>query len=116
MIPTDATISVPKRDETTVAPAYTGGIRLFFGTDGVLRTVDENGTVSVYGTSATSGYTFTQNTPLAEWTVAHNLGYKPLVQIFSLGSNQVEAEIVHLSINTFRVIFNNAFSGYAKYL
>ena len=65
------------------------------------------------GASAAS-YDFQQTTPATEWIVNHNLGHKPLVQVFSTGGVEVEAEVVHISNNQTRIYFVIGFQGTAR--
>jgi hypothetical protein len=58
-------------------------------------------------------YTHTQASPLATWTIPHNLGRKPVVQIFTIGGIEVEAQFIHLTDNTTQIIFDAPFSGIA---
>jgi hypothetical protein len=46
-----------------------------------------------------------------QWTVNHNLGYRPHVAVLSTGGVEVVAEIVHVSINQLIVYFATAFAG-----
>ena len=56
---------------------------------------------------------FNQNTASTTWVVNHNLGYRPLVQIFDSAGTYVLSCVTHLDDNTFTVSHNNAFSGRA---
>lgn len=62
---TDATIVTPKRDATTVTPAYVGTIRFFFGLDGILKAIDEYGVVRSYDAGIASNVVFTPNGDIA---------------------------------------------------
>jgi hypothetical protein len=55
-----------------------------------------------------------QNTPMTEWSIPHNLGYRPTVTVTTLGGVQVEVEVTHLSVNTLTVSFLVANSGTAR--
>lgn len=56
---------------------------------------------------------FTQVFPISgEWIVNHNLGAKPAaVTVLSSGGVEVEANIVHMSDNQFRVLLNPPMAG-----
>lgn len=58
-------------------------------------------------------YVHTQSSPDTTWTVNHNLGVRPVVALFSAGYVEIEAGIVHTSINQFVVSFNTATGGFA---
>ena len=55
------------------------------------------------------GFDFT--TPAAEWICNHNFGYKPVVDVLSDGGMVVEAEVLHVTINQFRVYFAAPYTG-----
>jgi hypothetical protein len=46
-----------------------------------------------------SAYTHTQSTPSATWTINHNLGYRPSVELLTVGGVEFDASVVHTSIN-----------------
>jgi hypothetical protein len=58
-------------------------------------------------------YEHQQVSPLAVWTVNHNFGYRPDVTLYSAGGMQVEAEILHTSLNQAIATFDIPFSGMA---
>lgn len=59
-------------------------------------------------------YTHTQTTASALWTVNHNLGFKPNVQLLSTGGVVLEADVVHASDNHCLVYFAVAVTGSAR--
>lgn len=40
---------------------------------------------------------FAQNSPLAQWVINHNLGYKPHVSVISLAGYEITADVKHVS-------------------
>jgi hypothetical protein len=46
-----------------------------------------------------SAYVFTQNTPSDTWIINHNLGYKPAVELLTVGGVEFDASVTHTSIN-----------------
>ena len=56
-------------------------------------------------------FTFSQASASTEWIVTHGLGKFPAVSIRNDSNEEMEAGIVHININEFRVYFNNATSG-----
>lgn len=54
---------------------------------------------------------FGQSVPAALWTVNHNLGKRPAVQVFDSAGTQVEGDVAHLNVNTLTVTFAFPFSG-----
>lgn len=67
------------------------------------------------GPSGSEGqpYEHVQSNPQTEWIVNHNRGFKPLITILSIGGIEIEAEVVHSTLNQARVYFNTATAGYA---
>lgn len=49
--------------------------------------------------SGSVAYVFTQNSPSATWTINHNLGYKPSVELLTVGGVEFDASVMHTSIN-----------------
>lgn len=58
-------------------------------------------------------YVHNQATPMAIWTINHNLGWNPNVTIVDSGQSVVEGDITYLNVNTVRASFSAAFSGMA---
>lgn len=63
--------------------------------------------------SSSLRFDFSQPTPSATWTIAHNLGKRPLIRIFTLGGVEVEALPAHLSDNVTQIHFDLPFAGTA---
>jgi hypothetical protein len=61
-----------------------------------------------------AGFVFTQGSPTAEWVVNHNLGFKPAVMVFDAGGSEVEAEVLHTSVNQARIYFSVPLAGFAR--
>jgi hypothetical protein len=62
-----------------------------------------------------SSLDFIQSSALPVWTVAHNLGYRPIVSVYSTGGVEIiGGEIVHLSVNTLQITFDIPFAGAAR--
>lgn len=58
-------------------------------------------------------FTFPQPTPLATWTIAHNLGKFPSVSVVDSAGTLVVGEVTYTDANNLQVAFNAAFSGTA---
>jgi hypothetical protein len=58
-------------------------------------------------------YTHNQVVPSATWTINHNLGKRPTVDVIDSGGSTVIGEVVHLSVNSVRLDFSSAFGGTA---
>jgi hypothetical protein len=55
----------------------------------------------------------TQTTPSTEWIVNHNKGIKPIVEVRTIGGTLVDADILHVTLNQFRVFFSSPIAGEA---
>jgi hypothetical protein len=60
------------------------------------------------------GYVFNQPTPSGSWTINHNLGYRPSVAVFDSGSQEIDAEVSHPSVNTVILTLNPPTAGFAR--
>lgn len=65
------------------------------------------------GLAAAGFYRHVQNTPSATWTIAHNLGFRPGVQIVDSNGDDIDASIEHLDADTTVVSFITAIAGEA---
>lgn len=61
-----------------------------------------------------AAYEFQQSLAATTWTVNHNLGYKPSVYVYNSGSQEIEAEVIHTSMNQTLVLLTLATSGFAR--
>ena len=66
------------------------------------------------GPAGAGGFDHTQATPASEWVVNHNLGFRPSVEILNAGGSEVEAEVLHMSVNQVRLYFTMALAGSAR--
>lgn len=68
------------------------------------------------GPSGAAGSTYIHNQPsaAATWTIAHNLGFKPSVELLNTGSQEIEADVVHQSTNVCLVYFTTPTAGFAR--
>lgn len=79
--------------------------------------LDFIGTILVNGSPLVhtlSGYLHTQASPATIWTINHNLGYMPVVQVYNSGSIEVLCEKEHISVNQTVVRVSPAMSGFAR--
>ena len=79
--------------------------------------VGPQGPVGPPGANGSPGtsYEHTQASASALWTVAHNLGFRPAVSILTTGGVEIlGGEILHLSVNTLQITFDEAFAGSAR--
>ena len=70
-------------------------------------------TAATWSNPVSSSFVFQQITPLATWTVIHNLGKYPSVSIVDSGGSIVFGEVNYTSLNQIVVSFSAAFSGQA---
>lgn len=61
-----------------------------------------------------SYYEHTQSTPSTTWTINHNLGYRPSVELRTTGGQEFDADIQHPTVNQVVVTLNTALAGYAR--
>ena len=61
-----------------------------------------------------AAYVHTQSTPSATWTITHNLGFKPSVELLNTGSQEIDGDVVHVSENVTTVYFTTAVAGFAR--
>lgn len=68
------------------------------------------------GPSGSSGASFnhTQGGAASVWTINHNLGFKPSLTLFDVGGAEMEADVLHLTLNTTQVTFNSPVAGSAR--
>lgn len=59
-------------------------------------------------------YLHVQSTPATIWTINHNLGFVPSVELFSTGGLEIDAEIFHASPNQTIVTFVVPYAGSAR--
>lgn len=55
-----------------------------------------------------------QVAPSTLWTVNHNLGYRPTVELIDVGGNEFNARVLHVTDNHFLVYLNVATAGQAR--
>ena len=63
-----------------------------------------------------SRFVFAQPVAAAVWTVAHNLGHRPQVTVWSPGGVEVIAAVVHISNNVLNILFDTPQAGSAQCL
>lgn len=71
-------------------------------------------TAFVHDAIAAIGYLHTQTDPASTWTVNHNLGYKPAVELYTVGGMEFEAEVLHTSVNQCVVYLVVEIAGFVR--
>lgn len=59
-------------------------------------------------------FKYEQATPSTTWTINHNLNFTPSVEVFNSGSQEIDADVVHLSVNQTVINFTVPTSGFAR--
>jgi len=61
-----------------------------------------------------AGLDFNQASAATTWTINHNLGYKPSVDVYDSGSQQIQAEVSHTSVNQTVILLTTPSAGFAR--
>lgn len=64
--------------------------------------------------AAGNAYVHTQATVSATWTINHNLGYRPSVELLDSGSQEIDGDIAHPSVNQVVVTLSPPTAGLAR--
>jgi hypothetical protein len=73
-----------------------------------------DGTQWVDGVDGGAAYVFTQSSAATTWTINHNLGHVPSVEVFDSGSQEVDADVSHPNVNQTVIVFSVPLSGFAR--
>jgi len=68
------------------------------------------------GGGGVTAYVHTQSTPATTWTINHNLGFRPTVELLDSGSQEIDGEISHPTVNQTVVTLSPATAGLARLL
>jgi hypothetical protein len=60
------------------------------------------------------GVNYTQSSPSETWTIAHNLGIRPSVAVFTTGGLEMMGTVQHLSSDVLQVSFSQPVAGTAR--
>ena len=71
-------------------------------------------TLAALNTKAGSAFVYQQSTPAATWTINHNLGYRPSVELLDSGSQEIEGDVSHPTVNQAVVTLSPASAGLAR--
>jgi hypothetical protein len=61
-----------------------------------------------------SAYVHNQIAPSTMWTINHNLGHKPSVELIDSGSQEIDGDVSHPTVNQTIVILQPATAGIAR--
>jgi hypothetical protein len=73
-----------------------------------------NGAKWIDATDEGTAFVFTQPTAATTWTINHNLGHVPSVELFDSGSQEIEADVLHPSVNTTIILLSVPTTGFAR--
>ena len=73
-----------------------------------------NGNKWIDDTDATQAYVHTQSVASATWTITHNLGFRPSVELINAAYHEIDGDITHVSNNVCVVTFNLPVAGFAR--
>jgi len=59
-------------------------------------------------------FDFQQASPALQWSISHNLGRRPIVELFSVGGAEIDADVTHLSNDQVIVNFVIPTAGSAR--
>lgn len=71
-------------------------------------------TVGPQGPAGAPAFIYTQSSPSTTWTINHNLGYIPSVELFDTGSQEIEATVTHPSNSQAVILLTTASAGFAR--
>lgn len=106
------TSSAPGQNPRTFGLSDLTDVELTNPTAGEVLKYD--GTQWVDGTDGGAAYVFTQSAPSSTWTINHNLGHVPSVEVFDSGSQEVDADVTHPTANQTVILFTVPLSGFAR--
>lgn len=83
------------------------------GVDFFSLLVDGDGNVVTFPRVSVPMYLHTQSVAASTWTVNHNLGRYPAIEIRSVGNVVVQADITHINVNQSQINFSAPYAGSA---
>lgn len=66
------------------------------------------------GPAGSGAYIHTQSTVAGTWTINHNMGFRPAVELLDSGSQEIDGDISHPTVNQTVVTLNPASAGLAR--
>jgi hypothetical protein len=66
------------------------------------------------GGGGTSAYVHQQPVPAGTWTINHNLGFRPSVELLDSGGQEIDGEVSHPTVNQTVVALSPATAGLAR--
>lgn len=100
--------------ELTTGETPPAGFVTLYAKSGQLYSKDDDGVESPLSMNPLGqSYTHSQGTASADWTIVHNLGFKPRYSAEDSAHNSVEGVPEWPDDNTLIIHFNSAFGGWA---
>lgn len=110
---TNTTLVVVETNQTLVSSGSTVVIDSGSGAIGPTGSIGPTGPTGPAGPIG-GRYVHTQASAATVWTVPHNLGFRPVVSVLTVGGVEIlGGEVLHLSLNTLTITFDVAFAGSA---
>lgn len=66
------------------------------------------------GPAGSGAYVHSQSSPSTTWTINHNMGIRPAVELLDSGGQEIDGEISHTNVNQTVVRLNPASAGIAR--
>lgn len=109
------TVSTSGNDENAIVSISTDPETVVVSTDPQTAVItQEGGPQGIAGADAADKhYVHTQGAAAQSWTITHNLGKMPAVEVVDTGNNIVIGDVEYISLNQIRVNFTSAFTGKA---
>ena len=90
-------------------------------TPNIVEVIESNNIVEILNESTVPGsgsgtdahFYHTQSVSSASWTIQHNLGKYPAVQVLDSSKKLVIGEVTHIDVNNLTISFKGAFKGSA---
>ncbi|MFH1493735.1 MAG: collagen-like protein [Pseudomonadota bacterium] len=60
------------------------------------------------------GYVHSQSSAEVLWIINHNLGVRPAISVTDTGGSELDAEVLHVSMNQCHIMFNAPTAGLAR--
>jgi len=94
------------------AAPLTGNERIAMDQDG--QTVDATAQQIASLAATSAGYIHTQSVPAETWTINHNLGFRPSVELLDSGGQEIDGAVSHPSVNQTVITLSPATAGLAR--
>jgi hypothetical protein len=104
---------MPTFSELPAASALTGSEAVPILQDGITKYTTAGALGGGGVVPSSDNFVFTQSVPSSSWTVTHNLGRYPSVNVVDSSGRLVEGDVTYLSANSLVIDFSAGLSGAA---